>query len=527
MVSDKRLPLLAGQRGIWLADRANPFPGRFVNAQATSFLGEFDSDIFTRAATQLVAETECLRLRIHEGADGLTQGILPPSDGIRLPILDFSAEVDPNAAAETWMNVAHADPIDPAREPPFAWALLRLGSGRTIWSQIYHHVAIDSTGRNLLVARLASIYTALATGRDPAARPSAPDFASLAALENAYLASRQSSTDLAWCLSQLDEPPSVPSPSRRAVASADVGFHRASRTIGPGVMKALSGSVRRLGTTLPQLLCATWAAFLTRISGNDEILIGLQVTGRSAATRESIATLTNVLPLRLRIPKTVSFDQYAIETGRQVRLALRHQRHPHERTRAALGLSPVASDPLVIGFNYAPPAVAATLPGATIATRNLAHGPVRGLTLGVEPCADGSVRLDLDANVRCYSVEEVGHLADRLTLVLHDAVGTDGAAPVSRLAISRPEEQQRMLALASCGHAPGGNATSLPELVTLHHPHDQAAPALIAGDARLSYAMLDAAANRMARHLISLGIGPGKLVALALPRTQTLVVALL
>ena len=273
------------------------------------FLGNSNSDIFTRAATQLVAETECLRLRIHEGADGLTQGILPPSDGIRLPILDFSAEVDPNAAAETWMNVAHADPIDPAREPPFAWALLRLGSGRTIWSQIYHHVAIDSTGRNLLVARLASIYTALATGRDPAARPSAPDFASLAALENAYLASRQSSTDLAWCLSQLDEPPSVPSPSRRAVASADVGFHRASRTIGPGVMKALSGSVRRLGTTLPQLLCATWAAFLTWISGNDEILIGLQVTGRSAATRESIATLTNVLPLRLRIPKTVSFDQ--------------------------------------------------------------------------------------------------------------------------------------------------------------------------------------------------------------------------
>ncbi len=311
MVSDKRLPLLAGQRGIWLADRANPFPGRFVNAQATNFLGEFDSNIFARAATQLVAETECLRLRIHEGADGLTQGILPPSGGIRLPILDFSAELDPNAAAETWMNAAHADPIDPAREPPFAWALLRLGSGRTIWSQSYHHVAIDSTGRNLLVARLASIYTSLATGSDPPARPSAPDFASLVARENAYLASRQSADDLAWCLSQLDDPPSVPSPSRRAVASSDVGFHRASRAIERDVMKALDGSVRRLGTTLPQLLCAAWAAFLTRISGNDEILIGLQVTGRSAATRESIATLTNVLPLRLRIPKTASFDQYA------------------------------------------------------------------------------------------------------------------------------------------------------------------------------------------------------------------------
>ncbi len=117
-------------------------------------------------------------------------------------------------------------------------------------------------------------------------------------------------------------------------------------------------------------------------------------------------------------------------------------------------------------------------------------------------------------------------MADRLILLLNDVVRTDGAAPVSRLAISRPEEQQRMLALASCEQAPG-DATSLPELVTLRHPHDQAAPALIAGDARLSYAMLDAAANRMARRLISLGIGPGKLVALALPRTQTLVVALL
>src|SRR5207253_11034377 len=148
---------------------------------------------FEQALRRVASETEALRLQITDHADAPRQIIGPPSSW-SIPTIDVSAEPDPRAAAESWMQADLARPIDPTRGPLFGYALFKASADRFFWYARYHHIVMDAFGMSLVARRLAEVYTGLVDGHvvgDGAFSP----FAGLLEQDAAYRASEQFAHD--------------------------------------------------------------------------------------------------------------------------------------------------------------------------------------------------------------------------------------------------------------------------------------------------------------------------------------------
>jgi enterobactin synthetase component F len=523
-VFDRTLPLLTAQQEVWIADRASEDASAFLSAQVTALPAGVQPALFVRACRVAIRQTEMLRLRLTGFS---SQCAAPPDDEApEIPLIDLSSETDPAAAAQRWMAAARATPIDPTRTSPFDWALLAVAPDRLLWSQIYHHAVTDWNGRQLVVARVAAIYDALAQGRPPPEPAVAPSLADLVAEEMSYLAGERYLDDAAWCVGQCADRPARMSMSGRSTVLSQSG-RRATRRLDPAQSQALQAAAARLNVSLAQFLCAAWAALLSRLSGQTDLLIGFQVAARSAAARDVPAMTTNQMPLRLAAAADARFADMAALARRQCRAILRHQHYPQMHLRRALGLTPADPDLIDIGFNFLPLPRAVTIGGAALETRNLSHGPVRDLMLAVEPTAEGGLILDLDANLDRYGADETERLLGRLALVLTRlAAAPDTVADIriADLPVMTEDEHELVGTVFSSGGPPPPR-TTLAAMLAARFAATPDAVAMDVAGVRLSCGALDAHANRLARHLLGQGLGPGDVAGLALPRGEDLIVA--
>jgi amino acid adenylation domain-containing protein len=527
-VRDGPFALLAAQQAIWVADRASgQATAAFLTAQVTALPSGIDPSRFVEACRIAVRQTEMLRLRLT----GLSTQIVAAADtdDVQIKLVDLTAERDPDEAAERWMTAARHARIDPMASPAFAWALLALAPDRLLWSQIYHHAVSDWHGRQLVVARVAAIYDALAQGLPPPEPAASPRLADMAA-EEAASTRRATSTsryqdDGAWCLEQCLDRPASMSMSGRSTVLTQFG-RRASRCIEPARTGALQYAAGRLNVSLAQLLCAAWAALLGRLSSQTDLLIGFQVAARRPAARDVPTMTTSQMPLRLAVAPDGRFADLATLTARQCRAALRHQHYPHMHLRRALGLTPADPDLFEVGFNFLRRPAPVTIGGAALETRNLSHGPVRDLMLAVETGADGGLILDLDANRDRYSAAEIERLMDRLVLVLGElATAADGIVErrIADLTVMTAAEYEQVTTVFSAS-GPAPPRTTLAAMLAARFAATPDAAALEVAGASLTCAALGERANQFARHLIAQGLGPGDVAALALPRGEDLIV---
>ena len=156
--------LSTAQLGIWFAQQLNPSSPAYNIGEYLEIHGPVDAALFERALRQVVAETEALRVQIIERAGDPWQLIGPPPSW-SMPIIDVSAEADARAAAESWMQVDLARPIDPTRAPLFGYALFKASDTRFFWYARYHHIVMDAFGMWLIARRVANVYTQLTNGR--------------------------------------------------------------------------------------------------------------------------------------------------------------------------------------------------------------------------------------------------------------------------------------------------------------------------------------------------------------------------
>ena len=122
--------------------------------------------LFERALRQIVSEAQTLRLQFSEQSGEPRQFVGEPT-AWPLPIIDVSAETDPRAAAETWMQADLARPIDPVVGPLFGFALFKVSAKRFFWYARYHHIVLDAFGMWLIARRVAEVYSGLCAGGSP------------------------------------------------------------------------------------------------------------------------------------------------------------------------------------------------------------------------------------------------------------------------------------------------------------------------------------------------------------------------
>ncbi len=520
------IPVLAGQSGIWYGQRLG-VPGQaFTVSQYTDISGAVDVAGLAAAVRRAVGETEAIRVRFAE-ADGRPVQFDDPRDDWALPVLDLSAEPDPAAAATAWMRREQARPAGPAGAGPlFTVTLLRLAAGRHYLHQRVHHIAADGYSGGLFVRRVADLYTAWAAGRT--APPSGfGTLAALAAEERAYRDSEQYTLDREHWLARLAGRPEPLSLSHRPAVPPQADFLRATAGIPDDRSRLLRAVARRGTAPWPTVVFAAVAGYLHRMTGGTDVALGLTVANRrTPLARRTPGMLSNLVPLRLPVDPRDTLDGLVARTRAELRQALAHQRYRREDLVRDLGTQTAARKsfgPIVNVMAFDQDLRFGEHPAVLC---DLANGPVEDLAVAVCGRTGGTgLQVHFDANPRLYTAAELDGHQRRFLRLLDDLLDHPGR-PLGDVDLLTADERGTLL-----GAWQGRGVPLEPLTVTALFERQAArtpqAVAVVSGERSLTYAELNGTANRLARLLAARGAGPGTLVAVALPHTADLVLALL
>ncbi|MDQ3404301.1 MAG: amino acid adenylation domain-containing protein, partial [Actinomycetota bacterium] len=509
-----RLALTSAQAGIWFAQSLDPQSPVFCVAELVDIEGAVDEGLFAAALRVVVSEAEALRTRLVADDAGTTQVVLSTMD---LPLELVDASVD----ADGWLRRRLARPMG---TDLVEFALLKVSAHRYRWFARYHHAVLDGAGTALVEARVAEVYTALVAGRSVGPSP----FGSLAELiahEDDYRASERFVRDQGYWRELLRDRPdpvgfAAKHPDKPALPL------KVHRRLDATTVTAVRDLARNADVNWPSVLVAVLGLNLGRVAGTTDVVLGLPVAARTPRSARIPGMVSNIVPLRLRPQPAVTVQDYLRDTARELRASVRHQRYRYEDLRRDLGV--VAGGTRLVGpqVNIVVFDQVLDFAGAPGRARNLSGGPVDDLTLVIDGrAADGGLDLWFDANPGGYTEDSAREVADRFTVSLSALLAADPAAPLGRVDLATDVE--RAVFAGWNDTAVDVEDVTLPALFEAQVARTPDAVAVVYGDEVLTYAELNGRANRLARELVRWGVGPERFTALAMPRSATLITALL
>ncbi|MFF1423169.1 amino acid adenylation domain-containing protein, partial [Streptomyces sp. NPDC058280] len=516
------LPLLAAQSGIWYAQKLAPREPLFRPGEYLEIHGPVDTRAFRAALQRAVDESDTLRLKFIESGDGPMQYVAPHVDA-DVHIADLSALPDPLTAAERWMDEDLGRVPELLTERPFSFALFRLSADRHLWYHGYHHIVMDGFGAALFARRVAELYTAAISG-DAAPGPRFGTIEELILEEKDYDSSARFRHDEQFWQAERDADPAREHSTWPPLSSPS-DFERFTATVPADVTHALRSLAADLGVSLSRLLIGLTGRHLQATSGTRCATMELPVTARTTPlARSTPAMMMNGVPLTLTLPPGMLLPELLQHTAVRVKRLLPHQRFRGEYLRRAGGFRPVVN---VMAFDYS-----LTFGGHPITAHNISKRRIDGLSISTYTrTGDGPLLLDFDVNRGLLETDDAAAQPARLVRVLEQAAELAGAPghtsfPVDGLDVLAPVERASVLE--------GWNDTVLEDsagsVVERFEACAAAAPDAVAvscGGRELTYGQLAGRAGRLAGQLAALGAGPERLVAVALPRSPELLVALL
>ncbi|AWJ86457.1 non-ribosomal peptide synthetase (plasmid) [Azospirillum sp. TSH58] len=527
------IPLLGTQLGIWLADQVAARKNAYVIAHAIELNGAIDAVRLSQAIRDGLAEADTVTARFAERDGGVVQILGGGKAATEPERMDLTAAADPEAAARAVMADDLAGDLPADGNRPLCRQILfdvtrADGAPRWIWYQRYHHIMLDGYSFNALTRRIADLYGAAMDGRTP---PPCP-FVSVAAVakeEAAYLASDALVRDRAYWSGLCRD---FPAPLTLSVqgakpteqqATSEVVAHAAA--LPDPLARALAGLAEGCGVSVADLAMAGIAVYLHRLSGDPRPVVGVPFMRRmGSAAVHAMAPVVNVLPVRIDLTGAGTLAEAAGRVRAALREARRHQRYDAERIPRDLGQ--VGSGKALYGpvVNYRLFDYDLRFAGVEAVTHHLATGPVDDFEFGLMT-RGGGIALELRADRTRYDAAELARHARRLIRLLDAAVA---GTPLDALPVMDADEEAAIAAWSAgtVFTAPDHPATLI-EVLDRQAAETPEATALVFGDTRNSFVELSGAVSRLARRLIARGVGPGDVVAVAVPRSADAVVAML
>ncbi|WP_432081008.1 amino acid adenylation domain-containing protein [Streptomyces sp. WAC 04229] len=542
----ERVPLSYAQQRLWFLHLLEGPSPTYNIPTALRLSGPLRPDALREALLDVIGRHESLRTTFAEDERGARQVVHRPEE-VRLV---FETAESTEAAYEADLARAARYSFDLGAEIPVRARLLRLSEEAHVLLLLVHHIAGDAWSRTPLAQDLTAAYTARSAGAAPAWQPLPVQYADYALWQRDVLGDDSDADSLAgrqlahWkerlagLPEQLDLPTDRPRP-----ATADHTGDRVTFTVPAELHTRLSDLARATDTTLYMVLQAALATLLTRHGAGEDIPIGTPIAGRTDdATDHLIGFFVNTLVLRTDTSGNPTFRDLLSRVRDTDLTAYAHQDLPFERLVEALNPTrSLAHHPLfqvVLALRSAAPQRAdgegaPALPGGlTVSGAGGSAATAAKVDLGfsvterraADNTPDGVAGV-LDFRTDLFDHGTAQALVDRFVRVLADAAAHPDR-PLSRIDVLGPRERHRVVEdwnATAKGLAPA----TLPDLFERHVRERPDAEAVVLGDESLTYARLNARANRLARLLVARGAGPERLVALALPRSVELPVAVL
>ncbi|WP_371618394.1 amino acid adenylation domain-containing protein [Streptomyces sp. NBC_00454] len=529
------VPLSFAQRRLWFLNRMEPESSAYNIPGALRLTGAVDPEVVRAALADVVGRHESLRTVFAEAGDGEPCQIVV--DGhVEVPVVQVDAAGLPDAlAAEAGRG------FDLSAQAPLRATLFDLPGDEFVLLFVLHHIAGDGWSVAPLAGDFSAAYAARAEGRAPEWEPLAVQYADYTLWQREVLGSEDDpdspiSGQLAYWREQLTGAPqelALPVDRSRPMVSSYRG-DAVTFTVDTELYKGLTALARGSQASMFMVVQSALATLLSRLGAGEDILLGTAVAGRTdEALDRLIGFFINTLVLRT----DVSGDPKVAELIARVReadlAAYANQDVPFERLvevvnpDRSLSRHPLFQTMLV--FQNVPEATI-DLPGVQSVMEAVESTSTKydlAWTFSETYDADGPIALNghLQYSLDLFDRSTVEALGQRLLRVLQ-AMVADPTARMSSIDVLGEAERQRVLVEWN-ETASAVEPSTLPALFERQAALSPDAVAAVAGDAELSYGELNARANRLARLLVEQGVGPESFVAVVMPRSVDLVVALL
>ncbi|NJP45796.1 non-ribosomal peptide synthase/polyketide synthase [Streptomyces sp. PRB2-1] len=520
----ERLPLSSAQRRLWLLHQVEGPSPAYTLPSLWRLTGTPDTAALEAALNDVVARHAPLRT-VFPAVDGVPyQHVLDPEQA-RVPLATAAYDT---LAAET------ARPFDLGRDLPLRAFLAedRDRPGEHLLLLLLHHIATDEWSDRPLFADLSTAYAARTNGAAPDWAPLPASYADYTLWQRDLLAQDGAGLlgywtgALAGLPAELALPTDRPRPAESSGRGGTTGF-----TVPPTLERALRAVARDHGVSMFMLLQAATAALLHRLGAGDDIPLGAPVSGRTdEALEDLVGFFVNSLVLRTDLSGDPTFADLLARVRETDLAAYEHQDLPFEQLVEALNPErSLARHPLfqVMVVHLAGPGEGPALPGLTARRESLGQDSAKfDLSFDFVEQGDGEgIQGWIEYSADLFDAPTADLLARRMEAVL-EQIAADPARPVGTLDILRDDERARVLTTWNATAHPVP-ATTLPELFRAQAARSPEAVAVTFEGSSLTYAELDRRVEALARALAAQGARAEATVAVALPRSLALVVALL
>jgi len=516
-------PLVAAQPGIWMAEQLSDLPNAWSVAHYVELTGPVDAPLLAKAVVAGMMQADTLRMRFTEDNGEIGQWV---DESATLPepqIIDLRHHAEPHAAALATMQADLNQNLRVDSGQPLAFhLLLQVADNRWYWYQRYHHLVVDGFSFPAITRQIAAIYRAWSKGETTPESPFTP-FAEVVEEYQRYQQSDAYARDGAfWAEQRRQLPPpvslsSAPLPGRAATTD----ILRLKLNADRHAFSQLANNSQSQRTDLALALVALWLARLTGRMSYAAGFIFMRRMGSAALT--ATGPVLNVLPLAVNINPQETLPELAQRLAGQMKKMRRHQRYDAEQIVRDSGRA--ASDEALFGpvFNVKVFDYQLDIDGVQAVTHTLATGPVNDLEIALFPDEQGGLSIEILANKQRYDEATLVRHVERLHGLLAQFAANSDLRCGEAETVSDAEYQQLEKINQTAVPLP---PTTLSGLVAEQAAKTPDAPALADAQYNLTYRQMREQVVALAHLLRERGVKPGDSVAVALPRSVFLTLAL-
>jgi amino acid adenylation domain-containing protein len=529
------LPASPAQARMWFLAQLAGDSGAYAMPVAVRLRGalDADADALADALTGIVRRHEVLRTTFA-AIDGEPVQVIHPAAPVPLPLVDLSAlpAAEREGEAERILRDEARRPFDLRRGPLLRALLIRLAGDEHLALCAMHHIVTDGWSLGVLLRELGAGYAAAREGRPSPLPEPALQYADYAEWQRGWLQGEAAAAQLDYWTTKLAGAPvlELPTDHPRSAEPDSLGGRVAFR-LSADTLRAVRELGARHRATPMTVVLAAFKTLLARCAGTADVVVGTPVAGRNRRELEELIGLfVNTLALRTELGGDPTFAEAVDRVRDTLVQAQARQDLPFDRVADALrtGADPRRNPLFEVMFTYvsAPPEPA-RLPGLTLAPAAADTGATRfDLQLDVVEAADGGADAAFVYRAALYERATAERMAGRFVRLLEGAL----AAPETRIsALPLLGEDERSLLLDECNRTarPWPRGACIHDLFEARVRERPEAEALRWGAEALTYAELDARANRLAHHLARGGVGPEARVGVLLERGVEMIVSIL
>lgn len=524
-------PLGEAQKQLWLIAQLNQEGNLAYNDPgAVSLKGQLDATRLNSAVQACIHRHESLRTWID--SEGSEQHVMAPEE-LQIDQIDFSKRTNPSEALNEWFLLQANTPFQLNHSTLFKPSLLKLADDHHVLALSSHHIISDGPSMGVVLHEIIQNYANLKKGLPLVVKPALQyrDFLqwqqqletdAITKAHEAYWLN-QFSTPVA----DLTLPYDFPRPQVKTYQGARAWAH-----IDPALLKAVRELAGKNASTLYMVLFAAFSILMHRLSEQRRIAIGAPYTGRSISGSDSlVGYCVHLLPIVSVLTPSDTFAAHLQSIKQQLLQAYEHQDYPFARLLNRLNLPrDISRSPLInVIFNLERLNEAQVIDGLTV---DMQQQPIAYTRMDLTFTANlkrDHVVLECDYNTNLFEASTIESLLKSYLSILETVVKDPQISNGNIGLVNQHDEKTQLTTWNAAARKPAlSSFIEVWNQNVARHPDAVALVSLVSGnEVTLTYAELNAQANQLAHHLLSLGLHNDQRTGICLTRSWQMIVSML